>query len=589
MMSLIAGNGSLTTTALPAKGIKMEKIWLKSYPPGVGEWIGDPEHDSLADLLEDVAGRHAERPALANLGRVLSYAQLEAMSRHFAAFLRESLGLERGERIAIMLPNLLQQPIAFWGAVRAGMTVVNTNPLYTARELEQQLGDSEASVLVALENFSAVVEDVLPRVKLKAVILTRIGDLLSFPKRYLVNWYSRLGNGGSPFHPLPGAIPFVQALDEGARLPFRKADLRPEDLALIQYTGGTTGIAKGAMLSHGNLLANVEQCTAWIKGGLSGGRAFRDGEEVMLTALPLYHIFALTVNLLGFTRMGALNHLVTNPRDLPRLVKDLGGVRFTAFSGVNTLFKGLLSTPGFGALDFSQLKFVISGGMSTEKMVARHWLETTGVPITEGYGLTEASPVVTINPPAATEFKGSIGLPLPSTECSIRDEQGDALPPGGTGELWVRGPQVMRGYWNRPDETAGVLNPEGWLRTGDIARMDEQGFIYIVDRRKDMILVSGFNVYPNEIEAVLGAHPAVRECAAIGVPDERTGEAVKVFVALRSPGLDADAVRLYCRMNLAAYKVPKHVEFLDELPKTPVGKILRRELRKIRGAPADLN
>jgi long-chain acyl-CoA synthetase len=557
------------------------KIWLKSYPPGLEEQIGEPEHASLPAFFEAIAARFAERPALANLGRVLTYAQLETLSRHFAAFLTGSLHLERGERVAIMLPNLLQQPVAFWGALRAGLTVVNINPLYTARELEHQLRDSGASVLVALENFTPVVAEVLPKVRLKAVILTRLGDLLSFPKSYLVNWYARFSKRGAPIHPIVGALSFGQALHQGAHLPFRKIEPRPDDPALIQYTGGTTGIAKGALLSHRNLLANIEQCVAWIKAGLPPERALIDGEEIVVTALPLYHIFALTVNLLCFTRLGALNHLITNPRDLVRLVRELGQVRFTVFAGVNTLFKGLLITPGFDTLDFSALKFVIGGGMPIEEAVARRWRETTGRAIIEGYGLTEASPVATINLPDSAEFTGSIGLPLPSTECSIRNDRGDPLPLGMPGELWVRGPQVMAGYWNRPDETAEVLSPDGWLRTGDIARMDERGLIYLVDRKKDMILVSGFNVYPNEIETVLGAHPAVRECAAVGVPDERTGETVKVFVVRKTPELDADTVRRYCRMNLAAYKVPKHVEFRDELPKTLIGKILRRELRKI--------
>jgi long-chain acyl-CoA synthetase len=420
---------------------------------------------------------------------------------------------------------------------------------------------------------------VLPRVKLKAVILTRLGDLLSFPRSHLVNWYARLGHRRRPLRPIPGALYFLQVLEEGSLLRFARPRLGPSDTALIQYTGGTTGLAKGAVLSHGNLLANVEQCDTWIKGGLRGARALRDGEETMLTALPLYHIFALTVDLLCFTRLGACNYLVPNPRDLTRLVRQLQSIRITAFAGVNTLFKGLLDTPGFDGLDFSGLKFVIGGGMATEAEVARRWLETTGVPITEGYGLTEVSPVVTINPPGAVEFTGSIGLPLPSTECGIRDEQGQPLPVGTAGELWVRGPQVMRGYWNRPEDTTDTLTPDGWLRTGDVARMDERGYLYLVDRRKDMILVSGFNVYPSEIEAVLSAHPAVRECAAVGVPDPRTGEAVKVFVVPRTEGLDTDAVRLHCRTHLAAYKVPKHVAFLEELPKTAIGKILRRELR----------
>ncbi|HYE37587.1 AMP-binding protein [Methylocaldum sp.] len=558
----------------------MEKLWLRSYPPGVPETIGELEYLSLTDFFEDIAARYRERPALSNLGRTLTYAELEELSRHFASFLNRHLGLERGERIGIMLPNISQQPVAVWGALRAGLIVVNMNPLYTTRELEHQLEDSGATALVVLENFVPVLADALPRLKLKAIIISGLGDLLRFPRSYLINWYARLFKRGSAGAHISEAISFNTALHEGSRLPFKRSDLKPEDIAFLQYTGGTTGIAKGAMLTHRNLLANVEQSTRWILGGLPPERALIDGEEVVITALPLYHIFALTVDLLCFTRLGGLNHLITNPRDLLGLVKTLGKVRFTVITGVNTLFKGLLNTPGFDELNFGSLKFVISGGMPTEETVAHRWQQVTGCPIIEGYGLTETSPVVAINPAGLTEFNGSIGLPVPSTECSIRDEEGHTLPPGAAGELYVRGPQVMKGYWNRPDETAMVMTPDGWLRTGDIARMDEKGFLYIVDRKKDMILVSGFNVYPNEIEAVLDTHPSVRECAAVGVPDDKTGETVKVFIVRKDESLDADAVRRYCRLNLAAYKVPKYIEFRDELPKSAVGKILRRELRK---------
>jgi long-chain acyl-CoA synthetase len=555
----------------------VDQPWLKSYPPGLGARIATPEHASLACFFEAAAARFRDRPALAGLGRALTYGQLEALSRQFAAYLTGTLRLQPGERVALMLPNLLQQPVAFWGALRAGLTVVAVNPLYTARELEHQLRDSGAAVLLALENFAPAVEAALCHVPVKTLVLTRLGDLLAFPRNRLVNWYARRA---AHSHPVAGAISFLQALREGARLPFRASEPRPQAPALIQYTGGTTGVTKGAMLSHGNLLANIEQCHAWMQAGLPPERALIEGRETAVAALPFYHIFALTVLLLCFTRLGGLSVLIANPRDLPRMVRELGGLRCSAFAGVNTLFKGLLGTPGFAALDFSGLKFVISGGMPTEPGTARRWLETTGRAITEGYGLTEASPVVTINPPALEAFTGSIGLPLPSTECAIRDQSGHPLPPGMAGTLWVRGPQVMAGYWNCPDETALALTPDGWLDTGDIARMDQQGFLYLVDRKKDVILVSGFNVYPSEVEAVLCAHPSVRECAAVGVPDERTGEAVKVFVARARPDFDAEALRRYCRMNLAAYKVPKQVEFLDELPKSPLGKVLRRELRE---------
>ncbi|WP_434110457.1 AMP-binding protein [Methylocaldum sp. GT1TLB] len=559
----------------------MEKPWLKSYPPGVPETIGEPQYSSLAHFFEEMAARYRERPALSNSGRTLCYAELEELSRHFASFLNRRLGLERGERIAIMLPNVSQQPVALWGALRAGLIVVNTNPLYSARELEHQLQDSGAAALVMLENFVPAVAAALPRLKLKAIIISGLGDLLRFPRSYLINWYVRLFKTGNPGTHISEAVSFNTALQEGSLLSFERHDLKLEDVAFLQYTGGTTGIAKGAMLTHRNLLANVEQCTQWIVGGLPPERAMVKGEEVVITALPLYHIFALTVDLLCFTELGGLNYLITNPRDLQGLIKMLGKVRFSVITGVNTLFKGLLNTPGFDELDFSSLKFVISGGMPTEEAVANRWQQVTGCPITEGYGLTETSPVVSVNPPGSTEFNGSIGLPVPSTECSVRDDDGRPLPVGTAGELYVRGPQVMKGYWNSPDETENVMTPDGWLRTGDIARMDENGFFYIVDRKKDMILVSGFNVYPNELEAVLSTHPAVRECAAIGVPDDKTGETVKVFIVRKDESLDADAVRRYCRMNLAAYKVPKYIEFRNELPKSAVGKILRRELRKL--------
>jgi long-chain acyl-CoA synthetase len=551
-----------------------QRIWLKSYPPGVPAEIDTRTYSSIVELLESAYDRFRHRPAFANMGRVLRYDDVDRLSRQFASFLIHELQLQRGERVAIMLPNVLQYPIALFGVLRAGLTVVNTNPLYTARELRHQLSDSGASAIVVLDNFAATLAEVLDEVPCRHVITSGLGDLLGLPKSILVNFAVRHIKKLVPPYSIPGAIRFNAALQRGATKPLPKIAIEPEDIAFLQYTGGTTGVAKGAMLTHRNMAANMLQATTWL------GTKLRPGEEIIITAIPLYHIFALTANCLVFMKTGGLNVLITNPRDLPGFVKELKRVRFTAMTGVNTLFNGLLNTPGFDRLDFSQFRFTMGGGMAVQRVVAERWKKVTGVTLVEAYGLTETSPAACVNPLDLEEYNGAIGLPLPSTECSIQDEEGRCLGVGEIGELCIRGPQVMKGYWQRPEETAKVLSADGWLHTGDIARMDEKGFFYIVDRKKDMILVSGFNVYPNEIEDVVAQCPGVLEVAAVGVPDEKSGEAVKVVVVKKDPALTAETIRAHCRANLTGYKQPKYIEFRDSLPKTNVGKILRRELRE---------
>jgi long-chain acyl-CoA synthetase len=551
----------------------VDKIWLDSYPDGVPEQIDIELYASLAEMFADSVRRYGERPAFANMGRTLSFNELDALSRDFAGFLQTRLALGKGDRLAIMLPNLLQYPVALFGALRAGLTVVNVNPLYTARELRHQLSDSGTTAIVVLENFAHVLEECLAETPIKTIIITRMGDLLPFPKSLVVNLVVKYVKQLVPAYHMAHAIRFSDALSQGAMISPEPVELGHDDLAFLQYTGGTTGIAKGAMLSHGNMIANVEQATAWLSPYLG------KGEETVVTALPLYHIFALTANCFSFVRIGGLNYLITNPRDMPGFVRELKNVHFTGITGVNTLFNGLLNTPGFADVDFSALKLSIGGGMAVQASVAERWHETTGTTLLEAYGLTETSPTVTINPMDIGAFNGSIGLPVPSTECCIKNDDGACLEIGETGELCVRGPQVMKGYWQRPEETRACVEPDGWFHTGDIARFDAQGFIYLVDRKKDMILVSGFNVYPNEIEEVVSAHPGVLEVGAIGVPDEQTGEAVKIVVVKRSPGLTKESLDAHCRANLTAYKRPTLVEFASELPKSNVGKILRRELR----------
>ncbi len=552
----------------------MEKIWLNEYPAGVPAEIDLNEFASLKDILEKSCQRFADLPAYSNMGVTLRYRDIDRLSRNFGAWL-QAQGLRKGDRLAIMMPNVLQYPVALFGALRTGLTVVNVNPLYTPRELEHQLSDSGATAIVIIENFAHTLQDVLTKTPVKTVITTELGDLFPWPKRLLVNFVVKSVKKMVPAWNIPGAIPFRQVLREGAQKTLSDIPLTHDDLAFLQYTGGTTGVSKGAMLTHGNLVANLQQASAWLSSVSS------PGEETIITALPLYHIFSLTVNSLTFMKAGGHNILITNPRDMPGFVKELGKVKFTAISGVNTLFNGLLHTPGFDRLDFSALKLSVAGGMAAQRAVAERWKQVTGTSLIEGYGLTETSPLASCNPLTLPEYNGSIGLPLPSTELSIRDDEGreQGVGPDQVGEICLRGPQVMRGYWQRPEETAQVMSADGFLRTGDMGYIDERGYVRIVDRKKDMILVSGFNVYPNEVEDVVVHHPGVLEAAAVGIPDEKSGEAVKIVVVKKDPALTAEALIAHCREHLTSYKVPRHVEFRAELPKTNVGKILRRMLR----------
>jgi len=551
----------------------VDKIWLKNYPQGVPAEIDVSKYTSLRDMFERAVEKFATRPAYTNMGRTIDYAELDQESRKFGAWLQNEAGLGRGDRVAIMMPNVLQYPIAVFGALRAGMTVVNTNPLYTARELEHQLNDSGATVIVIVENFAHVLAEVIARTKVKHVVITGVGDLLRFPKSAIVNFVVRKIRKQVPPYHLPGAISFRSALEAGARFELRHVEVEHEDIAFLQYTGGTTGVSKGAMLTHRNLVANVLQAEAWMSQWIS------EGEQIIITALPLYHIFALTANCLVFICVGANNVLITNPRDFRGFVQELKKFPFTYISGVNTLFNALLHTAGFETVDFSHLRVTLGGGMAVQGAVADKWKQVTGNYLTQAWGLTETSPAACINL-FETPFNGSIGLPIPSTEISIRDDDGNELPVGAVGEICVRGPQVMRGYWNRPDETAQVMFADGSLRTGDIGRIDQDGYVFIEDRKKDMILVSGFNVYPNEVESVAVTHPAVLEVAAVSQADERSGEAVALFVVVK-PGQQLTEREMieHCRQSLTGYKVPKHVYFRSELPKTNVGKILRRALR----------
>ena len=552
----------------------MEKIWLKSYMSGVPAEIDVNEFSSLGDLFERSTKSFASRVAYVNMGRSLTYADLELHSRHFAAYLQSVLKLPKGARIAVMMPNLLQYPICIFGALRAGYVVVNCNPLYTARELEHQLKDSGAEAIVIVENFAHVLQEVITHVPIKHVIVTGLGDMLGFPKSMLINFAVRHIKKMVPVWHLPNAQRFNDVLSHGKGAQFQSVAVSHDDIAFLQYTGGTTGVSKGAMLTHRNIIANLQQAHAWLKPVLSVS-----GEETIVTALPLYHIFALTANCLTFLKVGATNLLITNPRDIPGFVKELTQHPFTCLTGVNTLFNAMLNDPNFARLNFSRLKVTLGGGMAVQKAVAEKWKQVTGHPLIEAYGLTETSPAATINPLDLPEYNGSIGLPVPSTEVAIRSDDGQYLPSGEVGEICVRGPQVMKGYWNRPEETEKVLLPDGFLLTGDVGIMDEKGYVRIVDRKKDMILVSGFNVYPNEVEDIVALHPGVLEVAAIGVPDEKSSEAVMIFVVKKDPALTAKALIDHCRANMTGYKVPKHVEFRTELPKTNVGKILRRALR----------
>jgi long-chain acyl-CoA synthetase len=550
----------------------MEKIWLKHYPKGVPAEIDYKQYRSIGDLFEKSVATYRDRPAYYNMGKTISFGDLDRMSRDFGAWL-QAKGLAKGARVAVMMPNCLQYPVCVFGALRAGCVVVNVNPLYTPRELEHQLKDSGAEVIVVLENFARTVQEVLARTPVKHVVLAALGDMLGL-KGAIVNFVVRKVKKMVPAFELPGALRFNDVLREAAGMQLKPVQIGHEDIAFLQYTGGTTGVSKGAMLLHRNILANIEQAAAWLLPGIG------DEPAVIITALPLYHIFSLTVNCLNMLKVGGLNILITNPRDIPAFVKELSKHRYNIITGVNTLFNAFLNNPDFHKLDFSAVKLCVGGGMAVQKAVAERWKQVTGRTLLEGYGLTETSPCATMNPLNLAEYSGSIGLPMPSTEIVLRDDAGKEVARGQPGEICVRGPQVMKGYWNRPDETAKVLGADGFLATGDVGEMDEKGFVRIVDRKKDMILVSGFNVYPNEIEQVVVMHPGVLECAAIGVPDANAGEVPKLFVVKKDPALTEADIRKHCEANLTGYKRPKTIEFRKELPKTNVGKILRRALRE---------
>jgi long-chain acyl-CoA synthetase len=549
------------------------RIWLRDYPPDVPADIDPDAVPSLKHLFEEAFRKYAALTAYSNMGRALTYGDVDAMSQRFGGWLQKDAGLRKGDRVALMMPNILQYPVAIVGALRAGCTVVNVNPLYTPRELEHQLKDSGATAIVIFENAAATLEQVLARTPVRKVVVTGIGDLLGFPKGPITNFVIRRIRKMVPAYSVPGSLRFSDALARGAALSLDAVDVGGEDIAFLQYTGGTTGVSKGAVLTHRNLVANTLQCVAFLP------ELTQFGNPAVITALPLYHIFALTTNMLLFTQVGGHNVLITNPRDMAGFVKELAKTRFTFITGVNTLFNALLNTPGFAKLDFSSLKVALGGGMAVQAAVSERWKEVTGRHICQGWGLTESSPVGTVNLPRTSDFTGSIGYPIPSTEISIRDDDGNALPIGSVGEICIRGPQVMRGYWNRPEETAKVMLPDGWLRTGDVGRMDERGRTFIEDRKKDMILVSGFNVYPNEVEGVVAQMPSVLEVAAVAQPDDKSGEVVALFIVKKDPALTAEEVVAYCKRELTPYKVPKHVYFRNELPKTNVGKILRRTLR----------
>jgi long-chain acyl-CoA synthetase len=559
----------------------MQKIWLNSYPPGVPDEVDVDQFRSLADLLGWVCKRYGTQAAFTNQDATLSWERLDTLSRQFAAYLQK-LGLGKGDRIAIMLPNLLQYPVAMFGAFRAGCIVVNVNPQYTARELKYQLADSGAVAMVVLDNFAHTLEGVLAATAVRHVITTRVGDMLRFPKAQIVNLVVKHVRHMVPDWHIRGSVSFLDALAAGEALAAPHPALGPDDIAFLQYTGGTTGVPKGAVLTHRNMLANAEQTAAWVRPVLD------EGAETGVVPLPLYHIFALTV-VLAFCRIGAHSVLITNPRDIPSLVKELRNTRFSALIGVNTLFAALLNAPGIREVDTSALKVVVAGGMAVQRSVAERWQKLFGVPIIEGYGLTEAAPIVSANPLNLKEFSGSIGLPLPSTDVLLLDENGNEVGLGEIGEICVRGPQVMQGYWNLPDETANVFTLDGWLRTGDMGVMREDGYMKLVDRKKDVIIVSGFKVFPNEVEDVVAMHPGVFEVVAIRAPDQHSVEAVKIVVVRRDPALGAEELIAHCRRNLAQYKVPKYIEFrTDPLPKSNVGKILRRvvaedEARRIAG------
>jgi long-chain acyl-CoA synthetase len=550
----------------------VDKIWLKSYPPGVPADIDVNEYASVREVFEESCSKFAARPAFSCMGRSMSFAELDHLSAAFGAYL-QGAGCKKGTRVALMMPNILQYPACLFGVLRAGCTVVNVNPLYTARELEHQLSDSGAEIIVVVENFAHVLQEVIGKTKVRQAIVTSIGELLGL-KGLLVDFAIRHVKKMVPAYAVPGAIHLSDALDDGRKRTLERVEIGHDDIAFLQYTGGTTGVAKGAMLLHRNIVANLLQARAWVFPFMNTKE-----REIIITPLPLYHIFSLTANCLTFMTLGAENVLIPNPRDIPGFIKEMRKYRFTAFTGVNTLFNALLNDRDFAKLDFSSLRLSLGGGMAVQEAVAIKWKAVTGSPLIEAYGLTETSPAATINPLDLPAYNGSIGLPVPSTEIELRDDAGKAVPLGQPGEICIRGPQVMAGYWQRPDETVKVIDKDGWFATGDVGIMDDHGFVRIVDRKKDMILVSGFNVYPNEIEGVVAMHPGVLECAAVGVPDKKSGEAVKLFVVRKNTALTSDELLRHCRQHLTGYKCPRDVEFRTELPKSNVGKILRRELR----------
>ncbi|ORU90251.1 MAG: long-chain-fatty-acid--CoA ligase [Cycloclasticus sp. symbiont of Poecilosclerida sp. M] len=553
----------------------MDRPWLNSYPEGVSADIDVNKYSSVVEIFEKSVAEFSDNPSFSNFGKTLSYSEFAQATTSVAAYLQNTLGLKKGDRVAIMIPNLLQNPVSIFGVLRAGLTVVNTNPLYTARELRHQLKDSRARAIIVIENFASTVEEVVGDTDVEHIIVTKMGDMLDFPKSMLINLVVKYVKKMVPEFSLPNAVNFKTVLSEGSKFNLSSTSLNHDDIAFLQYTGGTTGVAKGAMLTHKNMVANMLQSAEWIKNDVV------QGKEIVITALPLYHIFSLTANCLVFMEAGAKNILITNPRDFEGFVKELSSIPFTAMTGVNTLFNALINTDGFNDIDFSNLKITLGGGMSVQPAVAAQWKQITGCTLSEAFGLTETSPAVCINPLNLKEYNGSIGLPIPSTYCKLINDEGNEVSNREPGELCIKGPQVMQGYWNLPEESANVFTADGWLKTGDIAKIDDNGFFYIVDRIKDMILVSGFNVYPNEIENVIVEHEGVLECGVIGVPDEKRGEAVKAFVVRKDDSLTEAELLSFCKENLTGYKTPDKIVFIQELPKTNVGKVLRRELRSL--------
>jgi len=551
----------------------MERIWQKAYEEGVPTEINAKEYNSLVEVLEESFKKYESLESFYCMGKCFTYGELDLLSRKFAAYLQHDLGLKKGDRVALMMPNILQYPIALFGILRAGLTAVNVNPLYTARELEHQLNDAECETIVIFENSCKTLQEVVKSTPVKNVLVTGIGDLLGFPKSMIVNFVIKHVKKMIPNYSLPNAKDFKTVLFDSSAENYVRPDMTLDDVSFLQYTGGTTGVSKGAILTHGNIVANIVQARAWIR------KYLKEGEECIITPLPLYHIFSLTANCMIFATMGAKNILITNPRDMPGFIKEIKKHKFTAFTGVNTLFNGLLNNPEFKDVDFSHLKLTLGGGMAVQRSVADRWKEVTGVPLIEAYGLTETSPAACINPMDLKAYNGKIGVPISSTDMVILDDDGNELPTGEAGEIAIKGPQVMKGYWKRPEETDKVMTKDGYFKTGDIGFMDEKGYFQIVDRKKDMILVSGFNVYPNEVEEVVVGHPKVFEAAAIGVPDESSGEIVKIFVVKKEADLTQEELKAYCKEHLTGYKVPKLYEFREELPKTNVGKILRKDLR----------